>query len=415
VSDLIDRPLPANAPRPIALDVIAHEGNTMTISLGPQHPSTHGVLQVVVDVSGEEIEKLEMEIGYLHTGIEKTAENLFWTQAQTVIERMDYLNPLGNALCYVLAVEKLLGITDRIPRRAQQIRVLMAELSRIASHCVWLGTHGIDLGAISAFWYVFDVRERILDLFEWAGGARMHPNYLRVGGVNGDLPRGYFEKLDAFIGMMPARMDEMRNLLQSNPIWRDRTIDVGIISAQEAVSWGLTGAPLRASGVAYDVRRAFPYSGYEQYDFDVPTRSEGDSYARFLVRLDEMDQALRILRQVRKQLDEPGAVMIDDPKIAAPPKETIALSMEALIHHFKIVSEGFRVPPGDVYQSIESPRGELGYYLVSSGDNRPWRVRTRPASMYNLQALKRIAEGNLIADMVVMLGSLDPVFGEVDR
>jgi NADH-quinone oxidoreductase subunit D len=413
--EAIERSLPPNAPRPLAMDVVDRSGDTMTISLGPQHPSTHGVLQVVVEVSGEEIESLEMEIGYLHTGIEKTAENLFWTQAQTVIERMDYLNPLGNAFCYTLAAERLLGVTEAIPPRARHIRILMAELSRIASHCVWLGTHGIDLGAISAFWYVFDIRERILDLFEWAGGARMHPNYLRIGGVNGDLPAGYLGKLDDFIGMMPQRMIEMRNLLQGNPIWRDRTIDVGIISAEEAVAWGLTGAPLRASGVAYDVRRAFPYGGYENYEFDVPVRSEGDSYARFLVRLDEMNESLRIIRQVRSELDRPGAVMVDDPKIAAPPKETIALSMEALIHHFKIVSEGFRVPPGDVYQAIESPRGELAYYIVSRGDNRPWRVRTRPASMYNLQALKRIAEGNLIADMVVMLGSLDPVFGEVDR
>jgi NADH-quinone oxidoreductase subunit D len=397
------------------MDVIDRQDNTMTISMGPQHPSTHGVLQVIVEVSGEEIEKLDCEIGYLHTGIEKTAENLFWTQASTVIERMDYLNPLGNALCYVLAVEKLLEIEQDLPPRAQHIRVLMAELSRIASHCVWLGTHGIDLGAISAFWYVFDVRERILDLFEWAGGARMHPNYLRIGGVNGDIPRGYLEKLDEFIAMMPPRMNEMRALLQGNPIWRDRTIDVGIVSAEEAVAWGLTGPPLRASGVAYDVRKAFPYSGYEHYDFDVPTRTEGDSYARFLVRLDEMDESLRIVRQARKHLDTPGPVVVDNPKIVAPAKETIALSMEALIHHFKIVSEGFRVPPGDIYQAVEGPRGELGYYIVSKGDNRPWRVRTRPPSMYNLQALKKMATGNLIADMVVMIGSLDPVFGEVDR
>jgi NADH-quinone oxidoreductase subunit D len=404
---------PANTS--IEFDVVKREGNVMTLSMGPQHPSTHGVLQVVVEVSGETVERADMEIGYLHTGIEKSAENLFWTQASTVIERMDYLAPQSNALCYVLAVERLLGITEKIPPRAQQIRVLQAELNRIASHCVWLGTHAIDLGAISGFWYAFDVRENILDLIEDAGGARMHPNYMRVGGLNGDLPTGYLGKLDALIEKFPQRMVELRTLLQNNPIWRDRTIDVGIITPEDAIDWGLTGPSLRASGIAYDVRKAFPYTGYEQYSFDVPVRNEGDAYARFLVRLDEMDEAMRIISQVRKQLDTPGPIMVADTKIAAPPKETIALSMEALIHHFKIVSEGFRVPPGDVYQAVEGPRGELGYYIVSNGDNRPYRVRTRPPSMYNLQCLKQIAVGNLIADMVVMIGSLDPVFGEVDR
>ncbi|MBD5655343.1 MAG: NADH-quinone oxidoreductase subunit D [Candidatus Eremiobacteraeota bacterium] len=411
-------PGPATLPTPPAprsLDVVERKGNTMTLSMGPQHPSTHGVLQVVVEISGEVVEKLEMEIGYLHTGIEKTCENLFWTQASTGIERMDYLNPLGNALCYMLAVERLLGITDEIPERAQAIRVLLCELSRIASHCVWLGTGSIDLGAISTFFYTFDIRENVLDLIEQSGGARMHPNYLRIGGVNGDLPHGFLERLDALITKFPIRMRELRTLLQNNPILRDRMIDVGTVSAADAVTWGLTGPSLRGSGVAYDVRRAFPYSGYETYEFDVPTRTEGDAYARFLVRLDEMDEAMRIVRQVRKRLELPGPIMVDDPKIAQPPKETIALSMEALIHHFKIVSESFRVPPGDVYQAIESPRGELAYYIVSNGNNRPWRVRTRPASLYNLQALKLIAPGQLIADAVVMIGSLDPVFGEVDR
>jgi NADH-quinone oxidoreductase subunit D len=312
-------------------------------------------------------------------------------------------------------VEKLLGITDRIPPRAQVVRVLAMELTRIASHCVWLGTHGIDLGAISVFFYCFDLRENILDLQEASGGARMHPNYIRVGGLNGDLPAGSLDKLDALIEKFPGRMRELRGLLQANPIFQDRTIDVGVLSPQEAIQWSVTGPSLRGSGIAYDVRKAFPYSGYETYDFDVPTRDEGDAYARFLVRLDEMDQSMRIIEQARRRLDAPGPVMIDDPKVALPPKETIALSMEALIHHFKLISEGFRVPPGDVYQAVESPRGELGYYVVSNGENRPYRIRTRPPSMYNLQALKGIAPGNLIADLVVMIGSLDPVFGEVDR
>jgi NADH-quinone oxidoreductase subunit D len=280
---------------------------------------------------------------------------------------------------------------------------------------VWLGTHGIDLGAISVFFYCFDLRENLLDMLEAAGGARMHPNYLRVGGLNGDLPSGFLDRLDAFIAKFPGRMRELRGVLQANPIFQDRTIDVAYLSIEEAMQWSVTGPSLRASGVAYDVRKAFPYSGYERYTFDVPTRTEGDAYARFLVRLDEMEESYRILTQVRKVLDTPGPVLVDDAKIVAPPKETIALSMEALIHHFKIVSEGFRVPPGDVYQAIESPRGELGYYIVSNGENRPYRVRTRPPSLYNLQALKGIAPGGLIADLVVTIGSLDPVFGEVDR
>ncbi len=401
--------------QPLTPEIVSREGNSMVLSMGPQHPSTHGVLQLVLEIEGENVVNVDPEIGYLHTGIEKTAENLFWSQAQTVIERMDYLAPESNSLCYVLAAEKLLGITDRIPSRAQVIRVLFAELTRIASHCVWLGTHCIDLGALSVFFYAFDLRENILDLQEEAGGARMHPNYLRIGGCNGDLPEGFLAKLDALIEKFPGRMADLRGLLQANPIFQDRTIGIANLCANDAVAWNVTGPSLRASGVAYDVRRAFPYCGYESYEFDVPTRTDGDAYARFLVRLEEMEQAHRILQQVRKRLDAPGPVMIDDPKVAAPPKETIALSMEALIHHFKIVSEGFRVPPGDVYQSVESPRGELGFYLVSDGGNRPYRVRTRPPSLYNLQAIKAIARGNLIADLVVTIGSLDPVFGEVDR
>ncbi|HET9031180.1 MAG TPA: NADH dehydrogenase (quinone) subunit D [Candidatus Aquilonibacter sp.] len=400
---------------PLTPEIVSQEGNAMVLSMGPQHPSTHGVLQIMLEIEGESIVKAEPEIGYLHTGIEKNMENLFWSQAQTNAERMDYLAPSSNALCYALAVEKLLGVTDRIPERAQYIRVLQGELTRIASHCVWLGTHAIDLGAISCFFYCFDLRENILDLQEASGGARMHPNYIRVGGLNGDLPHGYLDKLDALIAKFPGRMKELRGLLQANPIFQDRTIDVGVMTAEEAVQWGVTGPALRGSGVAYDVRKAFPYSSYDQFQFDVPTRSEGDAYARFLVRLDEMEESMRIIEQVRKKLDTPGPVAIDDPKIFAPPKETIALSMEALIHHFKIVSEGFRVPPGDVYSPIEGPRGEIAFYIVSSGENRPYRARLRPPSLYNLQCLKGMAPGNLIADLVVMIGSLDPVFGEVDR
>ena len=402
------------SPEPLAMEVVDRGEGHMILSMGPQHPSTHGVLQVLTEIDGEVITKAEPEIGYLHTGIEKSAENLFWSQASTVIERMDYLSPLSNAMCYILGVEQLLGITGRIPERAQQLRVLMCELARIASHCVWLGTGGIDLGAISPFFYAFDLRENILDLTELSGGARMHPNYLRIGGLREDVPRGFLEKLDDLIVKFPGRMRDLRRLLQKNPILQDRMVDVAILEAEDAVAWGITGPSLRASGIAYDVRKAFPYSGYQNYDFEVPVRTEGDAYARFLVRLDEMDQAMRIIEQVRDKLVS-GPVMIDDTKIAPPPKETIAVSMEALIHHFKLVSEGFRVPPGDVYQAVEGPRGELAYYIVSDGDNKPWRVRTRPPSLYNLQVLKKLAIGELIADMVVCIGSLDPVFGEVDR
>jgi NADH-quinone oxidoreductase subunit D len=397
------------------MDIVEQAGNRMVLSMGPQHPSTHGVLQVITEIEGEIVTRAEPEIGYLHTGIEKSAENLFWTQASTVIERMDYLSPLSNACCYIMAVEQLLGVTEEIPERAQQVRVLLCELSRLASHCVWLGTGGIDLGAISTFFYAFDLRERILDLNELAGGARMHPNYLRIGGLRDDLPTGFMDRLDGLIAMYAPRMRELRNLLQKNPILQDRMIDVGIVTKDDVNAWALTGPVARASGVDYDVRKAFPYSGYQHFDFDIPTRTEGDAYARFLVRLDEMDQSMRIIEQVREKLNVPGPIQVADTKFAPPPKETIAVSMEALIHHFKYVSESFRVPPGDVYQAVEGPRGELGFYVVSNGDNKPWRVRTRPASMYNLQILKKIAVGELIADMVVMIGSLDPVFGEVDR
>ena len=308
--------------KPLSPDVVSQSGNTMVLSMGPQHPSTHGVLQIVLEIDSENVVTADPEIGYLHTGIEKTAEGLFWTQAQTVIERMDYLAPSSNALCYALGVEKLLGITERIPPRAQIVRVLLMELTRLASHCVWLGTHGIDLGAISIFFYCFDLRENILDLQEASGGARMHPNYVRVGGLNGDLPEGYLARLDALIEKIPGRLRELRGLLQANPIFQDRTIDVGYLSPEQAIQYGVTGPSLRGSGVAYDVRKAYPYTGYDTYDFEIPTREEGDAYARFLVRLDEMDQSVRIIEQARKRLDTPGPVMIDDTKVALPPKET---------------------------------------------------------------------------------------------
>ncbi len=410
----------------MTLDLTAFENNpdltlspgddrdTLILSMGPQHPSTHGVLRVMLKLDGETVISAEPEIGFLHTGIEKQAENLLWQQAVTVVDRADYLAPLSNSLCYVLAAERLLGIDEQIPQRARVLRVMFAELTRIASHLVWLGTHCLDLGAQSIFFYAFDMRERILSIMEFVTGARMHQSWFRIGGLAIDVPKGFLEKMDDFIDRFPERLRDMRAIVERNVIIVDRLVGIGKISQQEAVDWGLTGPPLRATGIAYDVRRAYPYSGYESYDFDVPTQTGGDCYARFVVRLDEMYQAWRIVKQARERFPG-GPVVIDDRKIVPPPKTEIQHSMEALIHHFKLVSSGFNVPEGHIYQSVEGPRGEMGMYVTSAGGNKPWRVRWRPSSFYHTQALKRLAPGNLIADLVAIIGSMDPVFGDVDR
>ncbi len=398
-------------------DLLISQGDdkdTLVISMGPQHPSTHGVLRVMLRLDGETVITSESEIGYLHTGIEKQAENLFWQQAVTVVDRADYLAPLSNSLCYVLAAERLLGIDQQIPVRAQVLRVIFTELTRIASHLVQLGTHAMDLGAQSIFMYAFEMREQILRIMEFVTGARMHQSWFRIGGLALDVPVGFIDILDKFIESFPERLADMRTILEKNVIIMDRLIGVGRISAADAIAWGLTGPNLRGSGVAYDVRKALPYSGYENYDFDICVHDGGDCYSRFVVRLNEMYQAWRIIKQGRDRFPG-GPVVIDDPKIVPPPKTVIQHSMEALIHHFKLVSSGFNVPEGRIYQSVESPRGELGMYVVSAGGNKPWRVRWRPPSFYNLQALKALAPGNLIADLVAIIGSLDPVFGEVDR
>jgi NADH-quinone oxidoreductase subunit D len=398
-------------------DLIVSQGDeqdTLVISMGPQHPSTHGVLRVMLKLDGETVVTSESEIGFLHTGIEKQAENLFWQQAITVVDRADYLAPLSNSLCYVLAVEKLLGIDGQIPARAQVLRVIFTELTRIASNLVQLGTHAMDLGAQSIFMYAFEMREQILRIMEFVTGARMHQSWFRIGGLALDVPVGFLDVLDEFIKSFPERLTDMRSILEKNIIIMDRLVGVGRISAADAIAWGLTGPNLRASGVAYDVRKALPYSGYETYDFDICVHDGGDCYGRFVVRLDEMQQAWRIIKQGREKFPG-GPVVIDDPKIVPPPKTDIQHSMEALIHHFKLVSSGFNVPEGRIYQAVESPRGELGMYVTSAGGNKPWRVRWRPPSFYNLQALNALAPGNLIADVVAIIGSLDPVFGEVDR
>ena len=389
------------------------ERDTLVLSMGPQHPSTHGVLRVMLRLDGETVVTAEPEIGFLHTGIEKQAENLFWQQAITVVDRADYLAPLSNSLCYVLAAEQLLGI-DNIPPRARVLRVMFTELTRLASHLVWLGTHCLDLGAQSIFFYAFEMRERILSIMEFVTGARMHQSWFRIGGLAIDVPVGFLDTIDDFIARFPERLADMRAIVEKNVIIVDRLVGIGKVTQQEAIDWGLTGPPLRATGIAYDVRRARPYCDYDTYDFEVPTQTAGDCYARFVVRLNEMYESWRIIKQARERFPG-GPVVIDDRKIVPPPKTEIQHSMEALIHHFKLVSSGFNVPEGHVYQAVESPRGEMGMYVTSAGGNKPWRVRWRPPSFYHTQALKRLAPGNLIADVVAIIGSLDPVFGDVDR
>jgi NADH-quinone oxidoreductase subunit D len=384
----------------------------MVLNMGPQHPSTHGVLRLVLELDGETVVRCTPHIGYLHTGIEKGLEAKRYQQGIPLTDRMDYLAPLSNNLGYVLAIEKALGIT--VPERAQTIRVMLAELTRIKSHLVWLGTHALDIGAMSVFLYCFREREQILDLYEAVSGQRMMSSYFRVGGVAAELPAGFEAKVRAFLDSFPARLEDYERLLTRNPLWRQRTVGIGSIKAADAVALGLTGPGLRAAGVAYDVRRAAPYSGYERYDFEVPTGKAGDVYDRYMVRLAEMRQSHRIASQALHRL-QPGPINVADPKLVPPPKRLLKTSMEALIHHFKLYSEGFSVPAGEVYQAIEAPKGELGVYLVSDGTPRPYRVHFRAPSFVNLQSLPRMVEGRLVADVVAVIGSLDIVLGEIDR
>lgn len=388
------------------------DDDRMVLSVGPHHPSTHGVLRLILELDGETVVSCTPEIGFLHTGIEKNAEALTWQQAITVIDRMDYLSPLSNNLGYVLAVEKLLDI--EVPERAVTIRLLFMELMRMASHFAWLGTTGLDMGAQSIYFYAFDMRERILDLFEEASGARMNPSYIRVGGLMQDIPEGFEQKVADFLDLFPKRYKELRDLLDGNPIFLDRIRHVGGISQEEAIALGLTGPNLRATGIDYDVRKAFPYLGYEAYDFDVPVGEHGDTYDRYNVRIAELYESYKLCRQALERIPE-GPWQSDDRKIVRPEKPELRESMEQLIHHFKIVSYGFDVPAGEVYVPVESPRGEFGVYLVSDGGNKPWRVRTRPPSFYNVFAMPTMLEGNLIADLVSVVATIDPVFGEVDR
>ena len=386
---------------------------TMTVNMGPQHPSTHGVLRLVLELDGEVIRSATPTIGYLHTGIEKTAEQKKWQQVVPLVERMDYLAAQSNSFAYALSVEKLLGI--EMPQRVKDIRVLIAELQRIASHLIWLGTHSMEIGAVSMLFYAIRERELLMNINELIAGFRFFPSYIRIGGLREDLPRGFHEAVNAFLDRFPTKVDEYEGLLSENDIFMRRTQGVGVISQENALAWGLLGPIARASGSNYDVRKYFPYSGYETYDFDVPTAVEGDVYARYRVRMRELRESVKISRQAITRIAPSGAWACDDPRIVPPPKDKVYTEMEALIQHFLIYSQGFTVPAGDAYVPVEGPRGEHGVYVVSDGTNRPWRIKMRAPSFLAIQALPSIIKGGLIADVVAVIGSNDVVMGDCDR
>ena len=387
---------------------------TMTINMGPQHPSTHGVLQLILDLDGETVVKATPHIGFLHRGVEKLSEHRTYHQVIPLTDRLDYLAPMHNNLGYVLAVEKLLGITDQIPERAQTIRVILAELTRLKSHLVWLACHALDIGAMTVFIYCFREREFIMNTYEKISGARMTSNYFRVGGLSADLPEGVAEEIREFATGMPKNVAEYEGLLTGNKIWQKRVMGVGEISKEAAIDIGLTGPALRASGVDWDLRRDNPYSGYENYEFDVPVRDGGDTWARYHCRLEEMRQSSRIILQALDKLEE-GPILADCPQVCLPPKQDVVNTIEGLIHHFKIVTEGFKPEAGEIYQGVENPKGELGFYLVSDGSPMPVRMKIRPPSFVNLQALPQMVEGRLLADVIAVIGTLDIVLGEIDR
>ncbi len=387
---------------------------TMTINMGPQHPSTHGVLQLVLELDGEIVVKATPHIGFLHRGVEKLSEHRTYHQVLPLTDRLDYLAPMHNNLGYVLAVEKLLGLTDAIPERAQVVRVIMAELTRIKSHLVWLACHALDIGAMTVFIYCFREREHIMNFYEKLSGARMTSNYFRVGGLSEDLPDGIEREFRQFIDEMPGHIDTYEGLLTGNKIWQKRIQGVGVISAEDAIDLGVTGPSLRGSGVDWDLRRDQPYSGYENYDFQVMVDGGCDTWARYVIRLKEMRESCKIIRQALDKL-KPGPILADAPKICLPPKRDVVNTIEGLIHHFKIITEGFKPEPGEVYVGVENPKGEVGFYLVSDGSPRPYRMKIRPASFINLQALPKMVEGSLIADVVAVIGTLDIVLGEIDR
>jgi len=384
----------------------------MTLSMGPQHPSTHGVLRLELQLDGEMVIKAVPDIGYLHTGMEKLFEYKKYQQGIVITDRMDYLNPLGNNLAYVMAAEKLLNL--EIPERAQVIRVMFCELQRIASHMVWLGTHALDIGAMSPFFYCFRQREKILNLIEAASGGRMTPSYFRIGGLMMDLPAGFERRCKQFLEDFPAALDQLETLVTGSTIWQSRTKGIGVITAAEAIDWGLTGPCLRGSGVSLDLRRDNPYSGYETYDFEVPVEPDGDVWARFKVRMRELYESYKIVVQALERL-KPGPIKADAPKVVLPDRDDMRKHMDSLIHHFLIVAEGFNVPEGEVYLPIEGSKGELGVYMKSNGGPKPDRVHFRGPSFVNLAALPVMSEGEMVADVVAIIGSLDIVLGEIDR
>jgi len=387
-------------------------GSTLHINMGPQHPSTHGVLRLELELDGETVVSCKPVIGYLHTGIEKTFEVKTYLHGVTLTDRMDYLNPLGNNLAYALSIEKLFEC--EIPERAVVGRVLLAELTRINSHLVWVGTTGLDLGASSVFLYAFRERETLLDLFEWMSGARMMTSFIRPGGLAEDFEPEWLAAVDHFLDVLPSRVDDYEALLTNNPLFKERTVGIGVLKAEDAIEMGVSGPILRASGVAHDLRKTNPYCGYERYPFDAIVGQNGDCYDRYRVRIAELRESIKLCKQALSFLP-PGPVKTADRKIVPPPREELGRSMEALIHHFKIYTEGIRPPAGEAYVPVESPRGELGFYVVSDGSGRPVRVHERAPSFANLQAISLVAQGGLVADLIAIISSIDPIMGEVDR
>ncbi len=385
---------------------------TITLNMGPQHPSTHGVLRVILELDGEIITKTTPVLGYLHRGIEKIAEHKTYHQFITLTDRLDYTSPFINNLAYVLAVEKLLEL--EIPLRAQYIRVMLAEITRIQSHLIWLGTHALDIGAMSPLLYTFREREETLDMFEMVGGARMNQSYFRIGGLAADLPEGFVEKVRAFCEELPARIEGYERLLTENKIWLGRTKGVGVISAEEGIELGLSGPCLRGSGVEWDLRKANPYTSYDHFDFDIPTGKNGDTYDRYLVRMEEMRQSNRIIKQVLDKLPS-GEINAYNPKVISPLKEKVQENIESLIIHFHLMTEGFNVPKGEAYASVESSKGELGFYVVSDGSSKPYRIKIRTPSFVNMESLGTMVEGSMMSDIVAVIGSIDICLGEVDR
>jgi NADH-quinone oxidoreductase subunit D len=395
-----------------SVDLVQLDDSTMELNMGPQHPSTHGVLRLVLELDGEVVKQCKPDVGFLHTGFEKDFERHNYQQCIPYTDRMDYLSPLFNNLGFSLAVERLLGI--EVPLRAQYIRVLMCELTRIASHLLWYGTSALDLGATSPFIYAWRDREKLLDINELVSGVRMHTSFIRVGGLLADVPDEFYNMVNEFVLTFPRLIDQHEMLITKNPIWRERTVGLGPITLDDAMNYGATGPILRACGIPYDLRKAHPYSSYDHFDFDIPIARNGDVYDRYLVRMQEMRESVKIVKQALDNMPD-GPVNTTDRRVALPPRNEINTSMESLIHHFKLVTEGMRPPIGQVYQAVESPRGELGFYIVSDGSNRPYRCKVRAPSFSNLSSLPHMVRGELIADLVAVIGSIDIILGDVDR